>query len=56
MPEQILFPVITGISAGAINAAHLAANAAHLRVAAQNLCELWSQLKIDQVLDTDLFP
>lgn len=43
------FPVIVGTSAGAMNAAYLAANMVHFADAAEALVELWSQLEVKQV-------
>jgi NTE family protein len=53
-PGMLPFQVIAGISAGAINASFLAANASNSFEAIQQLCGLWDQLSIDQVLDTDV--
>lgn len=47
--DQTPFPVIVGTSAGAMNAAYLAANMAHFADAAEVLVELWSQLEVKQV-------
>jgi len=43
------FPVIAGTSAGAMNAAYLAANMADFNRAAEYLVALWSQLQVKQV-------
>ena len=43
------FPVIAGTSAGAMNAAFLAANMPRFGGAAERLVALWSQLEVDQV-------
>lgn len=48
------FPIITGVSAGAINAAHLANARTPLPEAVGRLAELWEALTIDQVFRTDL--
>ena len=48
------FPVITGTSAGAINAAGLAAQAADFPGAVQRLVRLWSDIRPDHVYRTDL--
>ncbi|HKC49253.1 MAG TPA: patatin-like phospholipase family protein, partial [Myxococcota bacterium] len=37
------FDVVTGVSAGAINAAYLASNADHMVEATAGLAELWSR-------------
>lgn len=49
------FPIICGTSAGAINAAALAANAASFRVAVRGLERVWSNLTADQIYRTDLW-
>jgi NTE family protein len=54
LKDVLPFPVIAGISAGAINAAFLAARAASFSGATAQLCGLWDALSIDQVLDTDV--
>lgn len=46
-----LFNVITGNSAGAINATYLAANAENWDIATQNLVELWQRLHPQNVYD-----
>lgn len=47
--------VITGVSAGAINATYLASEADNLHLAANNLCNIWSELSTDKVFKTDAF-
>ncbi|MDE2795526.1 MAG: patatin-like phospholipase family protein [Gemmatimonadota bacterium] len=47
-------PIITGVSAGAINAAHLAAHHGTFRQAADELNQLWGELTVDKVFRTDL--
>ena len=47
-------PVITGVSAGAINAAHLAAHHGTFRQATDELTQLWGELTVDKVFRTDL--
>ena len=42
-------PVITGVSAGAINAVFLAAHRGGLPAAAEKLTRLWSGLSVDKV-------
>ncbi len=49
------FPVISGVSAGAINATHLAAHAQDLQLGAEKLANLWTNLKSDRVFRTDAF-
>ena len=51
---ELNFPVLTGVSAGAINAAHLANTADAFPVAMDKLVNLWEGLTIDQVFRTDL--
>ena len=50
---DLRFPVITGVSAGAINAAHLAAHHGSFEQAADELAGLWSNLTVDHVFRTD---
>ena len=45
------FNVVTGISAGAINAAYLAAGAQDFAASTAGLYQFWDQLKIDQVVN-----
>lgn len=47
------FPVITGTSAGAINAAALACRADNFDAAVQTLCEVWENFHAEQVYRTD---
>jgi NTE family protein len=47
------FQILAGVSAGSINAAFLAAQADDFLGAAQRLCDLWSNLKSEQVFKTD---
>ena len=54
-PEENPFPIITGTSAGAINAAVLASNAGHFADAVCRLEQIWSTIEPDQVYRTD-FP
>lgn len=46
-------PYITGVSAGAINAAHLGAHHGTFRQAVEELTGLWGQLGVEQVFRTD---
>lgn len=48
LPEA-RFPIITGVSAGAINAAFLAAHPGNLREAMEGLTDLWWDLDIEKV-------
>ncbi len=47
------FPIVSGVSAGAINAAFLAAHPGPLAATADRLCDLWSGLTADRVFRTD---
>src|SRR6516162_9659744 len=47
------FAVICGTSAGAINAASLAAGARDFRAAALQLCERWSKLRVSDIYRAD---
>jgi NTE family protein len=48
---QLTFPILSGISAGAVNTVHLAAHAGPLDVAADDLIDLWLALKPELVYD-----
>ncbi|HKB79126.1 MAG TPA: patatin-like phospholipase family protein [Thermoanaerobaculia bacterium] len=48
------FDVITGVSAGAINALYLASRDAPLRQTARELCELWEHLRVEDVFRVDM--
>jgi NTE family protein len=48
---QLTFPILSGISAGAVNTVHLAAHAGPLDVAADDLNDLWLALKPELVYD-----
>ena len=52
-PSGNPFPIITGTSAGAINAAALACRAASFDAAAQALCEIWEGFHAEQVYRSD---
>jgi NTE family protein len=45
--------ILTGVSAGAINASFLASSRRPFAGAVEDLCELWSSLTIDQVFEID---
>lgn len=47
------FPIITGVSAGGINAAHLAAHPGNFAEAVEDLTQLWESLTLDQVFRVD---
>lgn len=49
------FPIITGVSAGAINAVHLASHPGPLDEAMEELTQIWSDLTLPEVLDVDTF-
>ncbi len=49
------FPIITGVSAGAINAVHLASHPGPLDEAMEELTQIWSHLTLPEVLDVDTF-
>lgn len=46
-------PIVTGVSAGAINAAHLAAHPGSFREAVEDLAKLWLSLTMEQVFRVD---
>jgi NTE family protein len=50
---QARFPIITGVSAGAINASFLAAHPGSLREAMDDLADLWQGLDIDKVFNVE---
>lgn len=52
LPE-LRFPIITGASAGAINAVYLAAHTGTAREAAESLCRLWQNLEFSDVFRVD---
>jgi NTE family protein len=52
-PGEIPFPIIAGVSAGAINGAFLGAQGSSFQDSAKTLCELWSELKAPAVVKTD---
>jgi NTE family protein len=49
--DQLLFDIITGNSAGAINAIYLANNARDWGSSTQYLVDLWKRIKLDDVFD-----
>ncbi|EKF75235.1 hypothetical protein A11A3_04625 [Alcanivorax hongdengensis A-11-3] len=53
--ERNPFPIICGTSAGALNAAALAANADNFRVAVRGLERVWSNITAEQVYRTEFF-
>lgn len=48
------FPIVTGASAGAINGAAMAAYSSRFGEGTQHLAQLWSQLRVQDVMRTDL--
>ncbi len=46
------FPIVTGVSAGAINAAFLAGHPGGIAEASEDLCRLWSHLRVNRVFRT----
>lgn len=50
--EKLPFHIISGTSAGAINAAALAANANNFRLAVLKAEKMWSQIRVDDVYKT----
>ena len=51
--EDLHFPIITGVSSGAINAAYLANESGHFRDKVERLANIWSRLTIDHVFRVD---
>jgi NTE family protein len=47
------FPIIAGVSAGAINAAYLAAYSGTTAEAARGLCRLWERLTVEDIFQVD---
>lgn len=52
-PGRFPFPILTGVSAGAINAIGLASRAPDFPRAARAVAELWRRLEVGQVFRTD---
>jgi NTE family protein len=50
---ELEIPIITGVSAGAINAAYLAAHPGTFAEAVEDLGQLWGSLSLDQVFQVD---
>ncbi len=50
---ELRLPIITGVSAGAINATFLAAHPGSLPDAVEGLTRLWSELEVDRVFRVD---
>lgn len=51
---DVEIPIITGVSAGAVNAIHLAAHHGSLQQAVDELTELWAELTPNKVYRTDI--
>jgi NTE family protein len=51
---DLSFPIITGISAGAINAAQLASHPGSLAEATCELCDIWGNLEVEDIFRVDL--
>lgn len=51
---ELRFPIITGVSAGAINAAHLAAAHGTFPQAVEELAALWAELTPDRIFRVDV--
>ncbi len=51
---KLEIPIVTGVSAGAINAAHLANSRESFPESVRQLTELWESITIDQVFRTDM--
>jgi NTE family protein len=50
---ELEVPILTGVSAGAINAVHLAAHPGNFAEAVEDLCRLWASLRIEDVFRVD---
>lgn len=50
------FPIISGASAGAINAAYLAAYASNMRGASKRLAQMWANIHSDAVYEIGIMP
>jgi NTE family protein len=51
---KLRIPILTGVSAGAINTSFIAAHPGPLGESAEALCEIWSRIEIDDVFRTDV--
>ncbi len=52
--EELKIEILYGTSAGALNAAYIAANAADMKAALTKLVEIWESLEFDLIFDTSL--
>ncbi len=50
---DLQIPIVTGVSAGAVNAGHLAAHHGNFSQAMQELSHLWSELTVEKVFRVD---
>lgn len=50
---ELEVPIMTGVSAGAVNLAHLASYLGTLRGATEDLVRLWTSLTVDRVFEAD---
>ena len=55
MAPDYRFRIITGVSAGAINAAFLASHPSGIGQSSEDLCRLWSELEIEKIFRTGPF-
>lgn len=53
MAPEFRFPIISGVSAGAVNAAFLAGHPHGIAAATEDLCRLWSELEVGRIFRTD---
>jgi len=51
---DLRFPIVTGVSAGAINAAYFAAHPAPLGKSAEALAQIWHRLTVEDIFRVDL--
>jgi NTE family protein len=52
---DVPFPIVSGVSAGAINSAYIASRNEPFSESASSLCDLWSGLNSENVIKTDAF-
>lgn len=52
LAPEFRFPIITGVSAGAVNAAFLASHPGGIAEATEDLCRLWSELEVGRIFRT----
>ena len=50
---ELRFSIVTGVSAGAINAAFIAAHPGSLAEATADLCEVWANLQVEDIFRVD---